>query len=56
MIYKIGVDMIFNKNSQLNSMTKSEKTSLKKLLNKSNLTQSEAIAMLKRRNYIVKNC
>jgi hypothetical protein len=53
---KVGTDLIFNKNSILNSMQQSDRIALKKLLKLSRLTKQEALSILKKNNYIVKAC
>ena len=53
---KIGIDIIFNKNSALKDFTKSEKDKIKKVFGKSKLSRTEALNLLIDQGYIRKQC
>ncbi len=55
-LMKIGTDIIFNENSALHGLTKTDRTEIKKAISNKPLTKTEAIALLRKLGYIKKVC
>jgi hypothetical protein len=55
-LQRVGLDMIFNKNSTLHNMDNNYKSNLKALLKNKGLTEAKAIDILIKKGLIRKNC